>query len=58
MQTIIAIVIIIAAAAYAVYLTAQRLRHPGDCGCGRGHDCPYKKAGKSSCPDCKSEECG
>lgn len=56
MQEFLTIAAIAAAVAYAVIGIVRRLRNPGDCGCGKGRNCPYKtgreKHGNASCPHC------
>lgn len=48
-QELIAILIIVAAAAYAIYAVIHRLNTPGDCGCGCGKNCPHKQKGNDIC---------
>jgi len=56
MQEILTIAAIVAAVAYVVIGIVRRLRNPGDCGCGKGRNCPYKnrqeRHGDASCPHC------
>jgi hypothetical protein len=51
LQTIILIMIVGAATAYAVYSVRNSLTRP-DCGCGHESECPYagKCTGRHDCP--------